>query len=101
MKPRRAWKYIGRVFSDPCPGLSDFWDVYIARTKDNRFFILKSGSEDDFEVGSAKEAFEVGSAKEAAEWIRDESCLFDICEVAECLEGIRGYATLVHHLLEG
>jgi hypothetical protein len=85
-KYRRTFHCIGSVDSDPCPGLSDSWDVFIARTRDGRFFAYQSGADTDFELGGAKEAFE---------WIQQESGIDDLWTVAGNLKGIRGFGALV------
>lgn len=85
-KYRKTFHCIESVDSDSCPGLSDSWDVYIARTRDGRFFAYQSGADTDFELGSAKDAFE---------WIQEESGIDDLWTVAGNLEGIRGFGALV------
>ncbi len=85
-KYRKTFHGIGSVDSDSCPGLSDSWDVFIARTRDGRFFAYQSGADTDFEMGSAKEAFE---------WIQEESGIDDLWTVAGNLEDIRGFGALV------
>lgn len=88
MAKRRSWHHIGHVTSDPCPGLSDSWDVYISRSRDGEFFISYG----------EKEEFEAGDAEDAAKWITEESGL-DYCEVAEDLREIRGFKKVVHHMI--
>lgn len=82
----KTFHFIGSVDSDSCPGLSDSWDVFIARTRDGRFFAYPSAADTDFELGSAKDVFE---------WIQEESGIDDLWTVAESLEGIRGFGALV------
>jgi hypothetical protein len=81
----KTFHSIGSVDSDPCPGLSDSWDVYIARTRDGRFFAYQSGADEDFELGNSQSAFE---------WIQEGSGLVDFFAIIEKLERIRGFRSL-------
>ena len=85
----KSFHCIGYVESDPGPGLYDCWSVYIARTRDGKFYAYQSGADTDFGLGNAKEAFE---------WILGESGLTDTAEAALALEGKRGFRELCQRL---
>ena len=78
------YHYIGSVISDPGPGMSDRWDVFIGRDRQGFFHASSAGC--------------IGQFKEAAEWINWESGLDDSQEAARLLEGKWGYSKLVKEL---
>ena len=87
--------YIGSVFSDPCPGLAQSWEVYVGRDKHGQFHISLDGENS---VDDEEASFEIGSAKEAAEWIIDDSSLDETTEVVEYLQGKWGFSKLIKEL---
>lgn len=82
------YHHIGDIVSDPCPGLSQSWSIYLGKDKKGIFHI-------QYEDGTG---FDIGNAESAREWINCSSGLDSRWDVADLLEVKIGFAKLVKQL---
>ena len=92
---KRNWHLIKRYHSDGGPGMSGFWDIYIARSRDGIYY-LKIDTPEPEDPDSWNEDYpgEVGTESELLHFISKEMNYIELHEIIQAVQGIRGFGNL-------
>lgn len=92
---KRSWHLLKRHHDDGGPGMSGFWDIYIARSRDGIYYLKIDAPEpEDPDTFHEDYPGKVGSESELLDFISKEMYYIELHEIVKAVQGIRGFGKL-------
>lgn len=91
----RSWHLLKRHHNDGGPGMSGFWDIYIARSKDGIYYLkIDTPEQEDPDSSHCDYPGEVGTETELLDFISEEMYYIELHEIFKAVQSMSGFGKL-------